>query len=115
MRPTDRHPQFLAAAIAATGALYLAPLFLDLPFPAPQPPGAYFLMGLSAVYVAAGACFFVRARQGALEPQEKTVTDVRLQAVAKMESRELLSRIALEDPEAAVRRQAARRLEEIAV
>jgi hypothetical protein len=113
MKPIDRHPQFIAIGVAATGALFLCACFINLPFLTAEPPGAYVLMGLSIVLLVAGCYFFWRARQGKLEPQGKTVAEVRIQAIEKMHSTELLSRIALEDDNEMVRKKAARRLEEI--
>ena len=77
-------------------------------------PGAYFLMGLSALFLLSGGYFLFKAVKGPLHPQGKTVTDVRLAAVEKMDSAELLGRIAREDPVADVREKAMARLEEIA-
>jgi hypothetical protein len=114
MKLTDSHPQLIAAAIAATGALFLGASILELPFMELKPPGAYYMMGLSIVFIVAGGYFLWKARRGHLEPDGVTVTDVRKQAIEKMESPELLSQIAREDPKREVREKALRRLEKIA-
>lgn len=113
MNLKENHPHWIAAAIAATGALFLGASFLKLPFLTVTPPGAYILMGIAVVFIFGGIYFLLKARRGALKPREITVTDVRKEAVEKMESPELLSRIAREDPLPEVREKAKVRLEEI--
>jgi hypothetical protein len=114
MKLADSHPQLIAAAVAATGVLFLCAGLLELPFLEVQPPGGYFLMGLAIVFIFGGGFFLLKAKQGDLEPQGVTITDVRKRAIEKMESPELLSQIAREDPKPEVRRKAMKRLEEIA-
>ena len=113
MKTFDRHPQLIAAAIAATGALFLGATILEFPFLQTDPPGAYFLMGLSIVFLFCGGYFLVKAARGQLHPQGGTITDVRLAAIEKIDSTELLNQIAREDPEADVREKALEKLEEI--
>lgn len=113
MKLVDSHPQLIAAAIVATGALFLGASLLEFPFMTVEPPGAYFMMGVAVVFIAGGSYFLLKARRGDLKPQGVTVTDVRKQAIEKMESPELLSQIAREDPKPEVRDKALKRLEEI--
>ena len=110
MNLAESHPQLIAAAIAAAGALYLVASILELPFLVIDPPGAYFMMGLAIVFLFGGGVFLIKARRGRLEPQGVTITDVRKQAIEKMESPELLSQIAQEEPKPEVRRKALKRL-----
>lgn len=114
MNLAENHPQVIAAAIAAVGALYLGASLLELPFLAINPPGAYFMMGLAIVFLFAGGFFLIKARRGGLKPQGVTITDVRKKAIEKMESPELLRQIAREDPKPEVRQKALKRLEDIA-
>jgi hypothetical protein len=113
MKLTERHPQLIAAAIAATGALFLGASILEFPFLQAEPPGAYFLMALAIVFLFCGSYFLIKATRGQLDPSGKTVTDVRMKAVEKMNSAELLGQIAREDPQDEVREKALKRLEEI--
>jgi hypothetical protein len=106
-------PHFLSVAIVATGFFYMAACLLDLPFLTIRPPGAYWIGGYAAILISAGIYFFICARRGKLEPQGHTVAEVRMEAIEKIQSTELLSRIALEDDDKDVRHKAARRLEEI--
>jgi hypothetical protein len=113
MKLADSHPQLIAAAIAATGVLFMGASMLELPFLLVEPPGAYILMGIAVFFISGGGYFLIKARRGELKPSAITVTDVRKQAIEKMESPELLSRIAQEDPKPEVRKKAMQRLEEI--
>jgi hypothetical protein len=114
MKIMERHPQLIAAAIAATGALFLGASILEFSFLQTEPPGVYFLMALSIIFLFCGCYFLIKALRGQLHPSENTVTDVRLKAIEKMNSTELLNQIAREDPEGKVREKAMARLEKIA-
>jgi hypothetical protein len=113
MARQDFHPQIIAVAVVVTGALFLVACLQGLPFLTPEAPGAYWLAALSIVFIISGILFLVSARRGGLNPRGETVAEVRMQAVEKMQSKELLSRIVLEDDDEMVRDKAARRLEEI--
>ena len=114
MGQQERHPQFIAAGIFATGVLFLAASIFEIPFLIVQPPGAYFLMALSIVFMFYGGFFFVKALRGQLQPHGETITAIRLQAIQKMESPEMLSQIARDDPDTTVRAKALEKLETIA-
>lgn len=114
MKLIEWHPHLIAAAVAVTGALFMAAGLIEFAFLEVQPPGRYFLLGISVVFILSGGYFLFKARRGSLEPQGETITDVRKQAIEKMASTELLSQIAREDPEPEVREKALERLEEIA-
>jgi hypothetical protein len=113
MQRQERHVQFIAGAIAAVGALFLSASFFEYSFLTTQPPGAYFLSALSFCFIFAGLYFLIKAYRGLLRPSGKTITDVRIQAVEKMQGTELLSQIAKEDPDRVVREKAIERLEEL--
>jgi hypothetical protein len=114
MRFAERHSQIIAAAVAATGALFLAASIFSFPFLSVQPPGAYFLMALSIAFMFSGVHFFIKARRGQLAPGRKSITDVRLQAIEKMDSPDMLRQIARDDPDTAVRSKALKKLETLA-
>ena len=114
MSLTKRHPQIIAAAVAATGAFFLGASIFPFPFLNVQPPGAYFLMALSIVFMFSGSHFFIKACRGQLAPGRKTVSDVRRQAIEKMDSPDMLGQIARDDPDAAVRAKAMERLKALA-
>ncbi|MGD9329786.1 MAG: hypothetical protein PVJ53_00670 [Desulfobacterales bacterium] len=114
MQHQERHLIFIAAAISAVGALFLSASLFSLPFLTTQPPGSFFLSGISICLLFAGIYYCIKACRGQLKPKGKTITDVRMQAVEKMQGKALLSRIAREDPDKAVRQKAIERLEKIA-
>ena len=114
MQRQEWYDQFLAGAIAAVGALFLSASIFDYSFLTTQPPGAYFLSALSICFIFAGLYFLIKSYRGLLKPSGKTITDVRIQAVEKMQSKDLLNQIAREDPESVVREKAIERLEELA-
>jgi hypothetical protein len=113
MQGQERHPQLIAAAVAVTGAFFLAAGLMEWPFFQAQPPGAYLLIGLSVAFLLGGGYFFFKARRGHLEPQGETITEIRMHAIENMQSTELISRIAQDDPDPKVRRKALQRLTEI--
>ena len=55
MKLRERHPQLIAAAILATGALLLAASILEFSFLQTEPPGVYLLMPLSIVFLFGGS------------------------------------------------------------
>lgn len=114
MSQRERHPQLIAAGIVATGALFLAASIFEIHFLSVQPPRAYFLTALSIVFMFYGGYFFVKALRGQLKPRGETITEIRLQAIEKMDSPEMLSQIAREDPDTTVRAKALEKLETIA-
>jgi hypothetical protein len=113
LKRLDFLPQLLSVTIAVTGVFLLAACLLDLPFLTIRPPGVFWAGGYAVILIAAGIYFFICARRGKLEPHGHTVAEVRMEAIEKMQSTDLLSRIALEDDDKDVRHKAARRLEEI--
>lgn len=113
MQRQELHAQFIAGAIAAVGALFLSASFFEYSFLTTQPPDAYFLSALSICLIFGGLYFSVKAYRGLLEPSEKTITDVRIEAVEKMRGTKLLRQIAKEDPDRVVREKAIERLEEL--
>ena len=112
-RRQELYVQFIAGAIAAVGALFLSASFFEYSFLTTQPPGAYFLSALSICFIFAGLYFSVKAYRGLLRPSGKTITDVRIQAVEKLQGTKLLNQIAREDPDRVVREKAIERLEEL--
>jgi hypothetical protein len=113
MQGQERHPQLIAAAVAATGALFLAAGVMEWSFLQAQPPGAYLLTGISVAFILGGGYFFFMAHRGHLDPQGETIVEVRMRAIENMRSTELISRIAQDDPDPEVRQKALQRLTEI--
>lgn len=109
----DRHPEMIAAAVALTGVFFLAAGLLEWTFLQIQAPGAFVLTGVSVALILGGGYFFFKAWRGHLEPNGVTVAEVRMRAIANMQSTELVSRIAQDDPDPKVRKKALQRLTEL--
>ncbi len=104
----------VSAFVLMVGTLYTATIIFNLPVFKADPPGAYYLLALSIFFLASGVFFVVQALRGGLKRQGGTIIDVRLEAVAKMDSIELLTQISKNDPVRKVREKAKKRLKEIA-
>jgi len=113
MQRQEIHLQLISGAIAAVGAFFLSASILEFSFLTTQPPGAYFLSALSICFIFGGIYFLIMTYRGQLKPSGNTISDVRIQAVEKMQGTELLSQIAREDPDSVVREKAIERLEEL--
>jgi hypothetical protein len=109
----ERLPEMIAAAVALTGVFFLAAGVLEWTFLQIQAPGAFVLTGVSVALILGGGYFFFKAWRGHLEPNGETVADVRMRAIANMQSAELVSRIAQDDPDPKVRKRALQRLTEL--
>lgn len=109
----ERLPELIAAAVALTGVFFLSAGVLEWPFLRMQAPGAFVLIGVSVAFILGGGYFLFKARRGHLEPNGETIIDVRMRAIENMQSAELVSRIARDDPDPEVRQKAVQRLTEI--
>ena len=109
----ERFPELISSAIALTGVFFLAASVLEWPFLQIQAPGAFVLIGVSVAFILGGGYFFFKAWRGHLEPSGETIAEVRMRAIENMQSAELVSRIARDDPDPEVRQKALQRLTEI--
>jgi hypothetical protein len=103
----------VAAFILAVGVLFLSSAMFELSFLKPAADGKVTFTGIAAVFIAAGAFFIIMHRRGNLKIQGKAIKEVRKEAVAKLDSEELLANIALEDPVPEIRETAKQRLKEL--
>lgn len=109
----ERHPELIAAAVALVGVFFFAAALLEWSFLQLQAPGAFLLIGVSVAFILGGVYFLFKAQRGLLEPNGETIVDVRMRAIENMQSADLISRIAKEDPDPDVRQKALQRLTEI--
>lgn len=100
--------------VMMVGLLYTATIIFGLPLFEAYPPGSYYLLGISIFFFASGVFFIIQAQRGGLKRKGGTIIDVRLDAVGKMDSIELLAQTAKNDPVSKVREKAKKRLKEIA-
>ena len=104
-------PYFIAAYVAAVGLFFGSAVIFGLPVFEVGMPGAYYLLGISVLFFALGILFIFLLVKGGLRKKGKTVIEVRLEAVEKMRSQELLAQIAKEDPVKEVREKAKEQLQ----
>lgn len=105
-------PLILSAFIMAVGLLFLSSAMFELSFLTPMQRRVP-LAVIAVVFIAAGALFIILHQRGNLRRQGKTLKQVRKEAVAKLDSEELLANIALEDPQPEIRETAKQRLREL--
>lgn len=78
-----------------------------------EEPKKYFLTGISFIFLLLGVGYGYLALKGKLEPKGLPVSEVRKQALEKIQSESYLARAASDDPDPEVRQTALKRLEEI--
>lgn len=114
MKPKQIFLLVVPCYVMAVGIFYAAAIILGLPFLNSKPPGSYYLTGISIFFFIAGGFFLIQALRGNLKRKGGTIIDVRIEAVQKLNSIELLTQIAENDPVLKVREKAKERLQEIA-
>lgn len=107
-------PLVTAAFLAAVGLLFLGAVFIDLPPLAVKSPESYVLAGSALFLVLFGCVYGYLLATGKLSSERRTVSEVRQEAVEKIQDPSLLARMATEDPDKEVRETAHDRLQEIA-
>jgi hypothetical protein len=103
----------VAAFILAVGVLFLSSAMFELSFLKPAAAGKIAFPAIAAVFIAAGIVFIVMHQRGSLKVQGKPIKEIRKEAVAKLESEELLADIALNDPITEIRETAKQRLQDL--
>lgn len=108
-------PFFISCFVALVGGFFLFLSMVETPILRTEPPGKFYLMGLSTIFVLAGFYFMIMARRGELKKQGKTVLEIRLEAVEKLKDPMLLEKMILDEDESQeVKDLAKKRLAEIA-
>jgi len=103
-----------AAFIVAVGLLFLGAVLIDLPPLKVTSPENYVLAGVAIFLVLFGCVYGYLLATSKLTGKGRTVTEVRREAVEKIQDQSLLARMATEDPDRKVREAAQERLQEIA-
>ena len=106
-------PLIVACYIVAVGLFFLSTVVVENTLITPDPGGRPVLLALSIAFAVAGAVFALLFFKGRLKRSGKTVKEVRLEAVGKLDAESMLADIALKDPDPDVRVMAQKRLEEI--
>lgn len=108
-------PVMVMGYLLATGLLFLAASFFEVPFLYVDPSRGPAVGGIALVLILFSLLFFLAWRRGRLRKQGKTLLEVRLEAVEKAKERSTVLKIA-EDPEEnpLVRERARERLKDFA-
>jgi hypothetical protein len=103
----------VAGFVIAVGVFFCASVLLDGVVVDVEPPGSHFLTGISIIFIGAGSYYLYLLTQSKLEESEKSIVDVRQEAIEKMKDPGLLARIASGDETSEIRKAARERLEEL--
>jgi membrane-bound ClpP family serine protease len=106
-------PLIVSVFIIVVGLFFLSSTVLGVDLLTPQDGGRLALSVIALVFIASGLLFIFLYQRGRLKKKGKTVHEVRREAVAKLDSEQLLSDIALKDPVPEIREQAKERLKEL--
>jgi protein-S-isoprenylcysteine O-methyltransferase Ste14 len=107
-------PMATAIFVVAVGLLFLGAVFIELPALKVKSPESFVLAGVALFLVLFGCVYGYLLATGKLSSQRRTITDVRQEAVEKIQDQSLLARMAKEDPDKEVREAAQERLQEVA-
>lgn len=107
-------PMATAIFLVAVGLLFLGAVFIDLPPLKITSPASFVLAGAALFLVLFGCVYGYFLATGKLSSERRTVSEVRQEAVEKIQDQSLLARMATQDPDKEVRKIAHDRLQEIA-
>ena len=106
-------PYLVASYLIVVGLFFIVSDIMDATYLSAEPPGKYFLHGLSVFFIAAGTTAFYLKYQGRLKKAGKTLKEVRLEAIEKLDDTTLLANIALDQEDEEIQTAAEERLKEI--
>lgn len=105
--------RIVAGYLMFVGLFFGLASILQLPYISIQPSGKLYVLVISAIFMASGIGSFFLLRKGKLKKEGASIKEVRHEAIEKMKDPELLARIAIKDPDDALRESAKERLKEI--
>jgi hypothetical protein len=103
----------VAGYLIAVGLFFGFASVFRIPFVDVQPVGRFLVLGISAVFVILGIGSFILLPKGKLKKEGASITEIRQEAIEKMNDPQLLSRIATKDANAKLRELAQDRLKEL--
>jgi hypothetical protein len=106
-------PYLVAVYVIAVGVFFCVSALIEGALLNPEPPGRYYLLVLSVIFVGIGTFSIYLFNRGKLKKSGKSVTEVRQEAVEKMKDPAMLAQIALEDQSLEVRKTAEERLSDL--
>ena len=113
MNLTRDFPYVVACYLIAVGLFFIVSDILDAAYLSAEPPGKYYMHGLSVIFIAAGAAAVYLKNQGRLKKSGKTLKEVRLEAIEKLDDTTLLANIALDQEDDEIQSAAEERLKEL--
>jgi len=113
MNLTRDFPYVVACYLIAVGSFFMISDFLDAAYLSAEPPGKYFLHGLSVIFIAVGAAAVYLKYRGKLKKSGKTLKEVRLEAVGNLNDTALLANIALAPEDDEIQKAAEARLKDL--
>jgi hypothetical protein len=106
-------PYLVACYLIAVGFFFILSDILGATYLSAGPPGKYYLYGLSIIFIAAGTGAVCLKYQGKLKRSGKTLKEVRLEAIEKLNDAALLANIAFEQDDEQIQNAAEERLKEL--
>ena len=113
MRLKRTFPLIVSGFIILVGLFFLSSTVFGFDVLDPEPEGRIALSVIAVLFIASGLLFIFLYQRGQLKKEGKTVHEVRREAVAKLDSEQLLSDIVLKDPSPEIRETAKERLKEL--
>jgi hypothetical protein len=108
-----KFPHFVTIFITAVGLFFISSSLIEGALLDPQPPGSYFLIIISGIFIGTGILSLILLKRGKLKKAGKSHTEVRRESIEKLNDTSLLSQTALKDPNSKIRKAAKIRLEEL--
>ena len=105
--------RIIAGYLIAVALLFGFASVAQIPYVDVQPTGKLWILGISAVFAIFGISSLYLLRKGKLKREGASISEVRQEAVEKMNDPMLLSRIATRDPNTKLREVAQKRLTEL--
>jgi hypothetical protein len=106
-------PYAVAGYLITVGSIFGISSLIEGVFLSPEPPGSYFLIVLSIIFVCTGIYAIYLLNQGKLKDSGKSIAEVRRESIKKLNDQALLTKIALNDQNPKTRKIAKKRLEEL--
>jgi hypothetical protein len=113
MRLKRTFPLIVSGFIILVGLFFISSTLFGFDVLEPEPEGRIALSVIAVLFIASGLLFTFLYQRGQLKKKGKTVQEVRREAVAKLDSEQLLSDIVLKDPSPEIRETAKERLKEL--
>jgi hypothetical protein len=108
-----RFPYLVAGYLIAVGSIFCSFSLIEGIFLDPEPPGSYFLIVISIIFICTGLYYIYLLSQGKLEESGKSIVEVRRESIKKLDDHALLTKMALKDQNPNIRKTAKKRLKEL--